>query len=101
VKDAALIVKRPGHPDQRASITRSETLIGRSASCDVPLADESVSREHAVILWESDEFTVEDLQSTNGVRVNGKKVRTAVLQHGDEIQIGQTRILFLLGSPKG
>lgn len=97
MKHAALILKTPGHPDRRTSITNPETLIGRSTACNVPLVDESVSREHAVILRDADEFLIEDLQSTNGIRVNGKKVRSAALQHGDEIQVGQTQILFLLG----
>ena len=60
-----------------------------------PSPDEAVSREHAVILWEEGVFTVEDLQSTNGIRLNGKRVRSAELHHGDEIDIGQTRILVI------
>ena len=41
-------------------------------------------------------FTIEDLQSTNGTRVNGKRVRCAELATGDQIQIGRTLFEFLL-----
>ncbi len=42
-------------------------------------------------------YTIEDLQSTNGTKVNGKRVRSAPLSDGDEIQIGHTRFLFRIG----
>ena len=75
-----------------------ETLIGRNPTTDITLLDEGISREHALILWdeETDEFVVEDLQSTNGTKVNGKRVRSATLGDGDEIQIGHTRFRFTL-----
>jgi pSer/pThr/pTyr-binding forkhead associated (FHA) protein len=76
-----------------------ETLIGRNPTTDITLLDEGISREHAIIQYDpdSDEYSVEDLQSTNGTKVNGKRVRSAVLQSGDEVQIGHTRFQFLRG----
>lgn len=75
---------------------KDETLIGRNPTTDITLLDEGISREHAVIL--ADETTgghvIEDLQSTNGTKVNGKRVRSAELQDGDEIQIGHTCFLY-------
>jgi pSer/pThr/pTyr-binding forkhead associated (FHA) protein len=77
-------------------LDRPETLIGRNPTTDVTLLDESISREHAVVLQaeESGCFQIEDLQSTNGTRVNGKRVRSAALEHGDEIELGHTRFRF-------
>ncbi len=77
-----------------------ETLIGRNPTTDITLLDEGISREHVLILWDSEtgEFAVEDLQSTNGTKVNGKRVRSATLGDGDEIQIGHTRFQFRLGT---
>jgi len=49
-----------------------------------------------VVLCDGEDATLEDLQSTNGIRVNGKRVRTVELTHGDEIEIGQTRLVFTL-----
>ena len=71
-----------------------ETLIGRSPTTDVTLRDENASREHAIVAHDGGVYTIEDLQSTNGTRVNGKRVRTATLADGDEIQVGQTRFRF-------
>ena len=54
-----------------------------------------------MVLYEEGEaqYTIEDLQSTNGTKVNGKRVRSATLAHGDEIQIGHTRFEFVLAAP--
>ncbi len=82
-------------------ITAEETLIGRNPTTDITLLDEGISREHAIVLYDEtdDAYTVEDLQSTNGTKVNGKRVRSSVLADGDEVQIGQTRFAFSLGEP--
>lgn len=76
-----------------------ETLIGRNPTTDITLLDEGISREHAIILYDEEggQYSVEDLQSTNGTKVNGKRVRSAELADGDEVQIGHTRFRFLLG----
>jgi pSer/pThr/pTyr-binding forkhead associated (FHA) protein len=73
-----------------------ETLIGRSPGTDVTVHDENASREHAIVAHDPTDgvYTIEDLQSTNGTRVNGKPVRTATLADGDEIQVGHTRLRF-------
>jgi pSer/pThr/pTyr-binding forkhead associated (FHA) protein len=69
-----------------------QTLIGRNPTTHITLLDEGISREHAVVSFDEDDAThlIEDLQSTNGTKVNGKRVRSATLQDGDEIQIGHT-----------
>jgi len=75
-----------------------ETLIGRNPTTDITLLDEGISREHALVLYEPEggSYGVEDLQSTNGTKVNGKRVRSATLSDGDEIQVGRTRFRFEL-----
>jgi pSer/pThr/pTyr-binding forkhead associated (FHA) protein len=93
---AALIVRMAGQPDETFVIEAAETLIGRAPSCDLQIPDESMSREHAVVLSDGETHMLEDLQSTNGVKVNGKRVRSVELSHGDEIEIGQTRLVFTL-----
>jgi pSer/pThr/pTyr-binding forkhead associated (FHA) protein len=79
-------------------LTSDETLIGRNPTTDITLLDEGISREHTMILYDEvdTDYLIEDLQSTNGTKVNGKRVRSATLTHGDEIQIGHTRFRFLL-----
>lgn len=101
LRPAAWLVVRCGERSgARIALEADETLIGRGGAADVLLPDEGVSREHALLLFDAatSAWTLEDLQSTNGTRVNGKRVRSAVLQPGDEVQVGSTRILFELGS---
>jgi pSer/pThr/pTyr-binding forkhead associated (FHA) protein len=77
-------------------LVEEETLIGRNPTTNITLLDEGISREHAVVLFDEDEAAhmVEDLQSTNGTKVNGKRVRSALLEDGDEIQVGHTCFLY-------
>lgn len=63
---------------------------GRSSSTDIFLDENLVSRRHAKFAWVTDEVKVQDLGSTNGTFVNGRKVLSATLKSGDKVQIGQT-----------
>jgi hypothetical protein len=80
------------------ALSDQEIVIGRNPTTDITLLDEGISREHALVLFDEDGagFIIEDLQSTNGTKVNGKRVRSASLVEGDEIQIGQTLFRFVL-----
>jgi pSer/pThr/pTyr-binding forkhead associated (FHA) protein len=94
---AKLVICNGGFEGMEYELSAEETLIGRNPTTDVTLLDENISREHAIILFDSqhDSYTIEDLQSTNGTKVNGKGVRSHDLDPGDEIQIGHTRFVFL------
>lgn len=63
---------------------------------DVKLTDTGISREHATITWEGEHYILEDLQSTNGTKVNDKRIRSVELQSNDRIQVGRTVITFVL-----
>jgi hypothetical protein len=78
----------------RFSLTESVISVGRHPDCNLVLADPNVSRNHAEIRPQGDRFAVIDLGSTNGTRVNGVRVDTQLLQDGDEISFGNTRIRF-------
>ena len=70
-------------------------VIGRSRDCDIVLDDAGVSRRHAELRPEAERWTIEDLGSTNGVRVNGFIVDGAhELRSGDRIGMGSTEMLF-------
>ncbi len=75
-----------------------EVVIGRNPTTDITLLDEGISREHALLLFDEESccYVIEDLASTNGTKVNGKRVRSASLSEGDEIQIGKTVFRFQL-----
>jgi hypothetical protein len=69
--------------------------IGRSRDCDVMLEDSGVSRRHATLRPQGTIWEIEDLGSTNGVRVNGLAIQGArELRSGDRIEMGSTEILF-------
>ncbi len=93
-----LLIRNGGFEGMSYPLEAEETLIGRNPTTDITLLDEGISREHAIVARddESGEYTLEDLQSTNGTKVNGERVRSASLQHGDEIEIGHTKFKFLL-----
>lgn len=65
-----------------------EVMIGRGPDCHIVVRDPLVSRHHAKIAKAYGGYFVEDLDSTNGVTVNGRRVRKQMLKYGDRIQIG-------------
>jgi predicted component of type VI protein secretion system len=74
-------------------------MLGRSRDCDVILDDANVSRHHAEIRPSGGSWTVRDLGSTNGVKVNGRRVdpqRPQSLKRGDELEIGTSHVTFEL-----
>ena len=95
---AVLVIFNGGFEGMRHELSSDETIIGRYPTTDITLLDESISREHAIVTLDESTgtFTLEDLQSTNGSKVNGKRVRSTELAHGDEIEIGHTIFKFLL-----
>ncbi len=92
-----LVICTGGFEGMEYPLSEEETIVGRNPNTNITLLDEGISREHALILYdeELDLFTIEDLQSTNGTKVNGKKVRSAELSPGDEIEIGHTCFRFV------
>lgn len=95
---ATLEVRTSGKPSYEVTMARGALAIGRSARAGNHIVLESdgmVSRRHARVEMESDgRFTLYDLETTNGTKVNGRRVSNAVLNSGDEIELGATRILF-------
>ena len=77
-------------------LSNEETIIGRNPNTDITLLDENISREHSIVMRDSGTgaYSIEDLQSTNGTKVNGKRVRSSDLEHGDKIEIGHTLFRF-------
>jgi len=99
---------RPAGPDPRTQLvlevngtrhplTPPGLVIGRGTEADLRINDPGISRRHAEIQVEgvgpSQRLHIVDLGSTNGIVVNGHKVREAALQEGSRIEIGSTRML--------
>jgi signal transduction histidine kinase len=68
--------------------------LGRESSNPIQLHDREVSRVHAELRRDGDEFVVADLDSSNGTFVNGVRVHSQRLASGDRVQLGRTMMLF-------
>ena len=66
-------------------------LLGRHPECDIQIDSRKVSRRHCCIAHVADYLVVRDLDSTNGIRINGARVQEGKLRHGDELTIGNHR----------
>jgi pSer/pThr/pTyr-binding forkhead associated (FHA) protein len=79
---------------EEIELTQKEVVFGRDASCQICIAATQISSQHAKLIAQQGSFLLQDLQSTNGTLVNGRKITSVVLQHGDEIQIGWQKLVF-------
>ena len=84
----AELVRVDGEQEMTFTLAR-RTRIGRSPGCELQIDSQSVSRNHAMILKAARELIVEDLNSTNGVLVNGRKVTRHLLNDGDVLTVGE------------
>jgi len=85
---------------QEIDLPQGDTVIGRSATCQVTIEDPLVSREHARIRIRGDRATIEDLGSRNGVQVGGATLQSLhELRDGERVRIGTQEMVFCAGAP--
>lgn len=92
-----LVVKLKDREIQRVSINNPQTRIGRDPTSDVVIDNMGVSRHHAVLEFDGENFRVRDEGSANGIFVNGQPSNRAVLKNGDAIQLGKFSVIFSRG----
>lgn len=80
--------------DKRLRVDKRHVVLGRSRECDIQVEDANVSRRHAELRQEGATYWLVDLDSTNGLEVNGKRVKRAKLEPGDTFTVGSTEITF-------
>lgn len=89
----SLAVQKAGQLTAIKYFIQPEIALGRDPACDIPIMDETVSARHARLVYHHGQWWLEDLNSTNGTRLNQVMVTTpTVLTSGDEIDLGQVRI---------
>ena len=72
-------------------------VIGRDSTCDIPIPERTVSRQHAMLRWNNAECYLVDLDSANGTYVNGQRIsKPARLREGDAIVVGSARFRLVL-----
>jgi Protein of unknown function (DUF3662)/Inner membrane component of T3SS, cytoplasmic domain len=82
---------------RRMVVGATGAVIGRSRDCDIVLADGNISRRHAEVRPTDSGWAVNDLGSTNGVLLNGRRIEgTGPLRPGDRIELGTTELRFEL-----
>jgi hypothetical protein len=81
---------------RRNVLSGSRVVIGRSREADIVLQDPNISRRHAELRRDEEGWQIVDLGSTNGIKVNGRRVDRQPLSPGDEITIGVTDLTFEL-----
>jgi diguanylate cyclase (GGDEF)-like protein len=96
--DACLVVIYGPDLGRRIALERTTFAIGRSSKSDLPLEQDSVSRNHARIARTHGAWVLSDLGSTNGTYVNDVAVTERDLRDGDRIKIGRTILKFMTGS---
>jgi pSer/pThr/pTyr-binding forkhead associated (FHA) protein len=96
VSGPALVVRSGGGRAGETFLLEDEsTTIGRSPDCGIFLDDVTVSRRHGVVIQREGGIFIEDQGSLNGTFVNRKRVESARLEDGDEVQVGKYRMTFL------
>ena len=91
-----LVVRRGPQPNQAFEVSKDVSTLGRDISNDIVVNDRETSRHHLRLMLSGDTLTIEDLGSTNGTFVNGKRVSGVTpLQNGDMIGLGETVTLAL------
>ena len=79
---------------QTRRVDKRRVLLGRSRECDIQVEDPNVSRRHAELRQEGATYWIVDLESTNGIEVNGRRVKRAKLEPGDTFTVGSTELTF-------
>jgi hypothetical protein len=79
---------------KRHMLAGERMTIGRSRECEIVVDDPNVSRRHAEVRKTIEGWMVVDLGSTNGVKVNGRRVQEEVLRPGDTITLGLVELKF-------
>ena len=94
-----LVNYREGEIDLVFPLNTRHATIGRATDNTIQLPDDMVSKHHAVLVQTGETWTIEDLQSRNGVMVNGKGTAKAELKDGDLVIIGPYELSFEMNVP--
>jgi ABC transport system ATP-binding/permease protein len=92
---ARLFVLTTDLAGMEVSLDRASLVIGRTDENDIVLGHRSISRHHAKVVRDGDHYTIVDLQSANGVRVNGEDYERIELNPGDIVELGHVKLRFV------
>lgn len=90
-----LAIIHKGKVERNIRLTAGTMVIGRKAECNIQLEEKMVSGQHAQITIRPNEVILKDLGSTNGTLVNGEAVSEKTLRTGDQISIGNYKLIIV------
>lgn len=90
-----------GRAEEYALSNVRPATIGRDPDCTIALDSRMVSKAHALVEFRDGDYTIQDLESANGTRVNGEATSVRVLEPGDRIEIGDVELTFLDAATDG
>jgi DNA repair ATPase RecN len=98
-EDAARLLIRTEGDAEVVHVLGRKMTIGRTPDNDLQIDTRFISRHHAVILTGPNHTIIEDLNSTNGVSVNGRRITRQTLKDGDHVIVGRTHFRFTVRPP--
>jgi len=90
----SLTITHNNNPVDEYTLRQEIVTIGRGSGNDIQLFDTTISQHHAQFLVAADSLYIEDLGSTNGTYVNGRRIKKQLLKSGDQVMIGQHKLSF-------
>lgn len=97
-REACLVVINGLDLGKRYELNQTSITIGRSSKNDIQIDEDSISRNHAMLLNKGGGYVVRDLGSTNGTYVNDTQIGEQGLEDGNQIRVGRTIFKFLIGT---
>jgi hypothetical protein len=95
--EVMLVVRQGPEIGTRYSLHGDSVTVGRVPDNDIQLDDFTVSRQHAVLVRQNQDWILRDLGSLNGTYVNNERVDESVVRHGDALQIGRFHLVVFFG----
>jgi general secretion pathway protein A len=96
-----LVLALKGSTVQEAYLVPGRLIIGRTTDNDIQVESRFVSRHHAQVVTTAEGSSIEDLNSTNGIFVRGRRVRRYKLQDKDVVKLGTHEIIYYRAEPPG
>ena len=98
-RSVTLTMKQGPSPGQKFTASKDTITIGRLSDNDISISNQEVSRHHATITWENNQFVIRDLGGPNGTTVNGSRITAPCpLRDGDVIGLGTITLVFTSGT---
>lgn len=88
------VLLKDNQPIQQFVLSKEVTVIGRLPECDISIKDPAVSARHAEVKVVGKNYLIFDVGSTNGVHIEGKRIKQRILKHEDIVTIGEHQLKF-------